>query len=128
MILVGVTQEFQQIRNLIIPRGRYFDDGDFATRKQGVRGVRASRADRLARARIRSARRIQVGELTFTVIGVFRERIETFGQSEIRTDSLLVPFPLVRYYTGDAFIVTLYAQADNAGGRAAASPTESRKF
>jgi putative ABC transport system permease protein len=52
-----------------------------------------------------------VGELTFTVIGVFRERIDTFGQSEIRGDSLLIPFPLIRYYTGDAFIVTLYAQA-----------------
>ena len=27
---------------------------------------------------------------------------------------MLVPFPLIRYYTGDAFIVTLYAQADTA--------------
>jgi putative ABC transport system permease protein len=40
--------------------------------------------------------------------------VETFGQSEIRTDSVLVPFPVIRYYTGDAFIVTLYAQADQA--------------
>jgi putative ABC transport system permease protein len=26
---------------------------------------------------------------------------------------VLVPFPLIKYYTGDAFIVTLYAQADS---------------
>ncbi|MGO9589618.1 MAG: ABC transporter permease, partial [Candidatus Acidiferrales bacterium] len=29
--LVGVTPEFQQIRNLVVSRGRYFDDSDFST-------------------------------------------------------------------------------------------------
>jgi putative ABC transport system permease protein len=57
---------------------------------------------------------LHIGELTFTVIGVFRERQSTFGQSEIRDDSVLVPFPLIQYYTGDQSIVTLYAQADTA--------------
>jgi putative ABC transport system permease protein len=55
---------------------------------------------------------LHIGELTFTVIGVFRERQSTFNQSEIRDDSVLVPFPLIQYYTGDQSIVTLYAQAD----------------
>ena len=54
---------------------------------------------------------IHVGELNFTVIGTFRERVATFGQSEIREDSVLVPFPLIKYYAGDNFILTLYAQA-----------------
>src|ERR1039457_2826568 len=31
VMLVGVTPDFQQIRNLIIPRGRYFDDDDFSS-------------------------------------------------------------------------------------------------
>jgi putative ABC transport system permease protein len=57
---------------------------------------------------------IHVGELAFRVIGIFRERIDTFGQSEIRTDTVLVPFPLIQYYTGSSYIITLYAQADRA--------------
>ena len=43
---------------------------------------------------------IHVGELAFTVIGVFRERTSTFGQSEITGDSVIVPFSLISYYTG----------------------------
>ena len=111
--MVGVTQEFQKIRNLVISRGRYFDDSDFST----VNKVCVV-SEHLAQTALPTSnpvgQTIHVGEFAFTVIGVFRERIDTFGQSEIRTDSVLVPFPLVRYYTGDAFIVTLYAQASRA--------------
>jgi putative ABC transport system permease protein len=110
VILIGVTSEFQQIRNLIVSRGRYFDDGELS----GVSKV-CVLSEHLAQVALPGrdpvGQTIHVGELTFTVIGVFRERIDTFGQSEIRGDSLLIPFPLIRYYTGDAFIVTLYAQA-----------------
>jgi putative ABC transport system permease protein len=44
---------------------------------------------------------LRVGELSFTVIGVFRERVETFGLSEIQDYSVLIPFPLMKYYLGD---------------------------
>ena len=109
--LVGVTPGFQQIRNLVILRGRYFDDADFSS----VSKV-CVLSEHLAQTAFPDenpvGQSIHVGELTFTVIGVFRERVGTFGQSEIRTDTVLVPFSLIKYYTGDAFIVTLYAQAD----------------
>ena len=110
--LVGVTQGFQQIRKLIILRGRYFDDADFST----VSKV-CLVSEHLAQNALDGnsvGQQIHVGELSFTVIGTFRERMGTFGQSEIRTDSVLIPFPLIKYYAGDNFIVTLYAQADQA--------------
>jgi putative ABC transport system permease protein len=56
---------------------------------------------------------IRVGDLRFTVIGVFRERISTFGQTEIARESVLVPFGLITYYTGTEHISTLYVQADS---------------
>src|ERR1700730_7078267 len=55
---------------------------------------------------------IRIGELHFTVIGVFQERVATFGQSEITRESVIVPFSLIRYYTGEEFFRTFYAQAD----------------
>ena len=113
VVVVGVTPEFEQIRNLIIPQGRYFDSDDFASVSK-VCVVSEHLADTVAPGQNIVGRELHVGELTFTVIGVFRERIDTFGQSEIRSDSLLVPFPLVRYYTGDSYLVTLYAQAGRA--------------
>ncbi|HKF50930.1 MAG TPA: ABC transporter permease [Candidatus Acidoferrales bacterium] len=110
--LVGVTTGFQQIRNLIIARGRYFDDGDFLASSKVC-----LLTEHLAQAAFPYddpvGRDIHVGNLDFTVIGVFRERVQTFGQTEITTDSVLVPFPLIQYYTGQSYIKTLYAQADN---------------
>ena len=110
--LVGVTQGFQQIRNLIIARGRYFDDGDFLANSKVC-----LLTEHLAQLAFpyddAVGREIHVGELEFTVIGVFSERVQTFGQTEITTDSVLVPFPLIQYYTGADYIKTFYAQADS---------------
>ncbi|HEV2299651.1 MAG TPA: ABC transporter permease, partial [Candidatus Acidoferrales bacterium] len=110
--LVGVTQEFQQIRNFLIVSGRYFDDGDFTTNSKVC-----LLTEHMAKVAFPYddpvGRNIRVGQLSFTVIGVFRERVQTFGQTEIATDSVLVPFPLIRYYTGESSVRTLYAQADN---------------
>jgi putative ABC transport system permease protein len=109
--LIGVTQGFQQIRKLLILHGRYFDDADFST----VSKVCVV-SEHLAQIALPTdnpiGQEIHVGELSFTVIGTFRERVGTFGQSEIRDDSVLVPFPLIKYYAGDNYILTLYAQAD----------------
>jgi putative ABC transport system permease protein len=108
--MIGVTPEFESIRKLIILAGRYFDDDDFAS----VSKVCVV-SEHLAQEALDGnpvGESLHIGELNFTVIGVFRERQSTFGQSEIRDDSVLVPFPLIRYYTGEQSIVTLYAQAD----------------
>jgi putative ABC transport system permease protein len=110
--LVGVTSDFQQIRNLIVARGRYFDDGDFLSSSKVC-----LLSEHLAQAAFPNedpvGQEIHVGDLGFTVVGVFRERISTMGQTEISTDSVLVPFPLIQYYTGESYIKTFYAQADN---------------
>jgi putative ABC transport system permease protein len=109
--LIGVTQGFQQIRKLVILHGRYFDDADFSTVSK-VCVVSEHLAHVALPTENPVGQVIHVGELNFTVIGTFRERVGTFGQSEIRDDSVLVPFPLIKYYAGDNFIVTMYAQAD----------------
>src|SRR5258707_6761676 len=59
-------------------------------------------------------RNVRMGELTFTVIGVFVERVETFGLSDIQAESVLIPFSLMKYYTGVDVIRVLDAQGDNA--------------
>ena len=110
--LIGVTPGFQEIRRLLILHGRYFDDTDFSSvGKVGV--ISQHLAETTFPGEDPIGQSIKVGELDFTVIGVFAERIGTFGQSEIRTDSVLVPLSIIRYYTGVTSIVTLYAQADS---------------
>ena len=108
--MIGVTPEFEQIRRLIIlPGGRYFDDDDFASVSKVC--VISEHLSKTALAGDGVGQNLRIGEMNFTVIGIFRERQSTFGESEIRDDSVLVPFPLIRYF-GEQSIVTLYAQAD----------------
>src|SRR5271168_1963165 len=109
--LVGVTQGFQQIRNLAIDRGRYFDQDDMLSHSK-VCLLTVELAKLVFPSGDAVGNEIRVGEFHFTVIGVFHERIATFGQTEITRESVIVPFSLIKYYTGTEFIKTFYAQAD----------------
>jgi putative ABC transport system permease protein len=110
--LVGVTDGFQQIRRLVVFRGRYFDDDDMMTHSK-VCLLTQELADRVYPNQNPVGQDIRVGDLHFTVIGVFRERISTFGETEISRESVLVPFGLINYYTGTDYLATLYVQADS---------------
>jgi putative ABC transport system permease protein len=111
--LVGVTEGYQQIRRLLIVRGRYFDDADMEMRSK-VCLITTQLADKIFGQVNPVGGSIRVGELTFTVIGVFRERVETFGLSEIQENSVIIPFTLMKYYTGLEVVRLLDAQADRA--------------
>jgi putative ABC transport system permease protein len=110
--LVGVTDGFQLIRRLVVFRGRYFDPDDMMTHAK-VCLLTQELAERAFPHQDSVGQEIRVGDLRFTVIGVFRERISTFGQTEIARESVLVPFGLITYYTGTEHISTLYVQADS---------------
>jgi putative ABC transport system permease protein len=108
--LVAVTEGFQKIRNLLVLAGRYFDADDFQSR-----GKVCLVTDELARVVFAGmdpiGQPIRVGELRFTVIGVFKERISTFGQSEITRETIIVPFPLLKSYADTDTVKVLYVQA-----------------
>jgi putative ABC transport system permease protein len=111
--LVGVTEGFQTIRHLVILRGRFFDDGDMQSRSK-VCLLTQDLAAHMFPYEDPAGKNIRIGELRFTVIGVFRERVATFGLSEIQRDSAIIPFSLMKYYTGEEIIQVLYAQARQA--------------
>jgi len=107
--LVGVTEGFQRIRNLVVLRGRFLDADDMASRSKNC-VITQDLSNLLFPAEDPVGRAVQLGELSFTIVGVFRERVATFGQSEIRRESVVIPFSLMKYYTDD-FVRVLYAQA-----------------
>jgi putative ABC transport system permease protein len=111
--LIGVTDGYQAIRKLILIRGRYFDTADMENRSK-VCLITKQVSDRVFGFDNPIGGTIRMGELTFTVIGVFRERVATFGLSEIKDESVIIPLTLMRYYTGVDVLRVLYAQADGA--------------
>ena len=112
--LVGVTDGYQQIRKLVVDRGSYFSADDLASQNkiclitQGLAALVFPSDDPVGQD-------IRIGDLHFTVIGVFHERAGLFGNSGLTERSVIVPFPVISYYTGTDFFDTLYAQADQPG-------------
>ena len=109
--LVGVTAGFQEIRNLLVLQGRFFDPIDFQTSAKAClisdeMAKRFPATDMLGQT-------LKVGDLQCTIIGVFRERVSTFGQSEILADTVLIPFSLMKYYFNRDYLQTLYVQANS---------------
>jgi putative ABC transport system permease protein len=108
--LIGVTPGYREIRRLVVFRGRYFDSLDMETRSKTC-VITPQLAKRLFGLDNPVGRDLHVGELIFTIIGVFNERVDTFGLSDIQTETVLIPFGLIRYYTGVNTLKVLDVQA-----------------
>jgi putative ABC transport system permease protein len=111
--MIGVTEGYEAIRRLLVIRGRYFDSGDMEMRSK-VCLITTQLAERMFGQENPIGRLMHMGEMNFTVIGVFRERVETFGLSEIQENSVIIPFSLMKYYTGTELVRLLDVQAERA--------------
>jgi putative ABC transport system permease protein len=109
-MLVGVTEQFEDIRRLRITSGRYFSEEDFASHAK-ICLITDDLAAVLSRDGSLLGTEIQLNDIRCTVIGTFVEGVPTFGQSEIQKDTVLMPFPVIRDITGDQFLQVLYVQA-----------------
>lgn len=99
-MLLGVSPQYKEVRNLKLLAGRFFDDQDAATHAK-VAVVIAPLAQTLYGSYAQAIdRTISVSGIPFTVVGVFKESIETFGMSEVSDQTILIPYAVGRYFTG----------------------------
>jgi putative ABC transport system permease protein len=108
--LMGVTDGYKEIRRLLILRGRYLDFLDMQMRSK-VCVITPQLAKRLYGQDNPLGRDLTVAEMTFTVVGVFKERVDTFGLSDIQSETVLIPFGLMKYFTGVSTLKVLQVQA-----------------
>jgi len=111
----GTDGDYAAVRNLVISGGRFLDAGDVA-RREKVALLTDHLAERMFGARRAALNQaIRLYGLQFTVIGTFHERVETFGQSEIERDTIVVPITVLRYFTPVERIDPLYVQVRSPG-------------
>ena len=96
--ILGVSPEYRIVRNLVIVSGTFFDLQD-----QQSHNKVAVIVDKLANTLYGSpedaiGKVVKVSGLPFTIVGTFRERVDTFGQSEVTDNTLLMPFTVARYF------------------------------
>lgn len=109
--LLGVLPEYFAVRNLVGLSGRFFDKEDEqAHSKVGVI------AQRLAEQLYGSVHEavgevLKVDGLPVTVIGTFRERVNTFGGSEVTNNTMVVPYSVIGYFVDPPIVRQIYFSA-----------------
>lgn len=111
----GTDEEYATVRNLVISSGRFLDGEDVSGREK-VALLTDHLAERMYGTRNAAVgRTIRLYGMEFTVVGTFHERVETFGQSEIEKDTIVIPITVLRYFTPVERIDPLYVQVRDAG-------------
>jgi len=97
--ILGAYPEYRIVRNLVVLSGRFFDGQDEqAHNKVGV--ITQKMAEALYGSQEEAIGKvIKLSGLPFTVIGTFRERVDTFGQSEVIENTMVIPYTVSRYFT-----------------------------
>jgi putative ABC transport system permease protein len=106
--ILGVDPDYLHVRNLVIPSGRFFDHEDSqAHNKVGVITEKMA-VEVYGSAQAAVGKVIKLTGLPFTIIGTFKERVETFGQSEIVDNTMLIPYSVSRYFMEVPNVKLLY--------------------
>ena len=98
--LLGVSPQYRIVRNLIVVSGRFFDDQDERAHQKVAIIVEPFAKELYGSVRAAVGKTISVKGIPFIIIGVFKEAFDTYGQSEISSTTMLVPYPVLRYFTG----------------------------
>ncbi|HTZ96258.1 MAG TPA: ABC transporter permease [Terriglobales bacterium] len=109
--VLGVLPDYSVVRNLVVLSGRSFDNEDeMARNKVGV--MQQKLAEQIYGSVDNAVgKQVKVMGLPFTIIGTFRERVNTFGQSEVTDNSMLIPYSVSRFFTDTADVNQIYFSA-----------------
>jgi putative ABC transport system permease protein len=112
--ILGVDPEYLQVRNLVVLSGRFFDRQDSqAHNKVGVLTQKLAE-DLFGSAQAAQGKTVKLSGLPFTVIGIFRERVDTFGQSEVTDNTMLIPYSVIRYFQATPTVKQIYFSTTDA--------------
>jgi putative ABC transport system permease protein len=110
LLVIGSDEFYQPVRNLVLLAGRFLDASDVDLR-QKVALLTEKLANRLYGSQNAAlGQTIKIHGLQFTVIGTFKEKVESFGQSELNTETVLIPLTVQQYFLRVERIDPLYVQ------------------
>ena len=112
--LLGVSPQYRIVRNLVVVAGRFFDDQDDLAHEKVAVIVKPFAEELYGSANMAVGKTISVKGIPFEIIGVFREAFDTYGQSEISEHTMLVPYPVLRYFTGTNSLKEIFFTMRNA--------------
>jgi putative ABC transport system permease protein len=113
VMILGVSPQYRIVRNSEVIAGRFFDDQDTAGHTHVAVLVQALAETLYGNAKNAVGQTLSIRGIPFTIIGVFKERINTFGQSEVSDQTMLIPYTVARYFTGSDTVKEIFFSMKN---------------
>ena len=110
LLVIGSDEYYQPVRNLVVLSGRFLDASDVDLRQHVVLMTEKLAKRLYSSVENAPGQTIKLRGLQFTVIGTFKEKVESFGQSELNDETLLIPITVQQYFTPVERIDPLYVQ------------------
>jgi putative ABC transport system permease protein len=107
-LVLGVSPQYQNIRNLLVPVGRFLDDQDDSAHIKCAVVTEKFAHDRFGSSDAAVGQTFEISGLPFNIIGVFKESFDDFGNSEIEDQTILIPFSVARYFSGSENVRQIY--------------------
>jgi putative ABC transport system permease protein len=107
-LVLGVSPQYVNIRNLLVPFGRFLDDTDDTAHIKCAVVSEIFAHDRYGSEDAAVGQNFEISGIPFTIIGVFKESVDTFGESEIADQTILIPYSVARYFTGTENVKQIY--------------------
>ncbi|MDR3746811.1 MAG: ABC transporter permease [Acidobacteriota bacterium] len=108
ILVLGVSREYLYVRNLDVLAGRFFDETDTQAHSKVALLNLPLASVLFGSASAAVGKEIKLSGLPFVVIGAFRERVDTFGQSEVTDNTILIPYSVARYFTNSDEVKELF--------------------
>jgi putative ABC transport system permease protein len=107
-LVLGVSPQYQNIRNLLVPVGRFLDETDEEGHIQCAVVTELFSRERFGSSEAAVGQTFEISGIPFTIVGVFKESVDDFGESELQDQTILIPFSVARYFTGTENVNQLY--------------------
>ena len=111
ILVLGSDDQYLPVRNLLVLAGRFMDRNEVDTRQRVAMLTEKLAIRMYGDKRAAPGQVIKLFGLEFNVIGVFKERAQSFGLSELADESVLVPYTVLKYFAESERVDPLYVQA-----------------
>ena len=112
-LVLGVSPQYRNIRNLIVPQGRFFDDIDDTAHINCAVVTELFARERFGSSDAAVGQTFEILGIPFTIIGVFKESVDDMGNSEIADQTILIPYSVARYFAGTENVKQIYFSMRN---------------
>ncbi len=112
--VVGADEYYPIVRNMVLLSGRFIDEGDVRPRQHVVMLSEKLAIKLYGNVQDAVGQVLKLYDLQFTVVGTFKERTTTFGQTEITNETVLMPITVFKLFTPVERVDPMYVQAREA--------------